>query len=381
MKTISHFKLQNTIDNNGATCKVKLAVDSRSKKTVALKVLKTDLSKSMRESYEVEVNSLAKLDHANVIKMIDHDTAEYKGKQTDFVALELAQSDFWELQNIDGKFTEKSARYFFKQLIAGLEHCHNNGIAHRDIKPQNLLLGADLNLKLSDFGFAYELSEGEQCTQFLGTDGFMSPQILSRSDAYSPVSADIFAAGVCLFAWVVGHMPFKHADKSDPYYKCISKKRLDIFWKCHDRRLQEKGKKPVSAELKELLGAIFQKDESDRISIQQVLDSKWMQEQTPSTEQIEAELESRLWLLESEKSKKVEQKKKEKKIAMERKESEANADTADTTGDEELSKDASEKSSNSEVEEVVSKTENDAATNKTLIVSLLSAFFSMAVIS
>lgn len=375
MNTISNFKLQNTIDKNGATCKVKKAVDVRTRQTVAVKLLKADLSKSMRESYQTEVEALSKLEHTNVIKMVESATAEYKGKQTDFLALELAQTDFFELQRVDGVFSERVAKYFFNQLIQGLGHCHKNGVAHRDVKPQNLLLGADMNLKLSDFGFAYQLSEGEKCDQFLGTEGFMSPQILKRTDSYSPVSSDIFAAGVCLFAWVVGHMPFKEADKSDPYYKCIGKNRADIFWKCHDRRLQEKGKKPLSQELKDLIAAMLQKDESQRASIEQILESKWMQEETPSAEQIESELESRLWLIECEKSKKAEEKKKEKKIEVQIEEAET---AADTTSDE-LSKNGSESSEKSEHSSSEMAASKDSS-NK-LILSLLASFFSMAVIS
>ena len=76
--------------------------------------------------------------------------------------------------------------------------CHKNGIAHRDIKPQNLLLGADNQPKLSDFGFAHKFeSQDELCEQYLGTEGYMSPEIAERTDSYSPVKADIFADHFC----------------------------------------------------------------------------------------------------------------------------------------------------------------------------------------
>ena len=82
----------------------------------------------------------------------------------------------------------------------------------------------------------------------------MSPQITNRTGSYSPISSDIFAAAVCLFAMVCGYMPFKQATKDDPYYKCIIKNRLDIFWRSHDKKMQDKGRKVISKELKELLG-------------------------------------------------------------------------------------------------------------------------------
>jgi serine/threonine protein kinase len=63
---------------------------------------------------------------------------------------------------ITGAFSEPLARHYFKQLMQGLDYCHMNGVAHRDLKPDNLLLDGNFNLKIADFGFA---------APFLGRDG------------------------------------------------------------------------------------------------------------------------------------------------------------------------------------------------------------------
>ena len=63
---------------------------------------------------------------------------------------------------ITGAFSEPLARHYFKQLMQGLDYCHANGVAHRDLKPDNLLLDGDFNLKIADFGYA---------APFLGRDG------------------------------------------------------------------------------------------------------------------------------------------------------------------------------------------------------------------
>ena len=63
---------------------------------------------------------------------------------------------------ITGAFNEALARHFFKQLLQGLDYCHINGVAHRDLKPDNLLLDINFNLKIADFGYA---------APFLGRDG------------------------------------------------------------------------------------------------------------------------------------------------------------------------------------------------------------------
>ena len=72
-KSIANYTLQRTIDNSGATCKVKQAVDKKSGKAVAIKLIRTDLAKKMKEFYQAELEALTKIPaHPNVIKLIDH---------------------------------------------------------------------------------------------------------------------------------------------------------------------------------------------------------------------------------------------------------------------------------------------------------------------
>ena len=66
-----------------------------------------------------------------------------------------------DLLLITGAFSEQLARHYFKQLIYGLDHCHKNGITHRDIKPDNLLLDKNFNLKISGFDFSTSIIGGD----------------------------------------------------------------------------------------------------------------------------------------------------------------------------------------------------------------------------
>lgn len=78
--------------------------------------------------------------------------------------MELAQSsDFFETLLATGAFSEPVARFYFKQLIAAVEHVHAKRFCHRDIKPENLLYDQEYNLKLTDFGLAstYKNKEGK----------------------------------------------------------------------------------------------------------------------------------------------------------------------------------------------------------------------------
>ena len=94
-----------------------------------------------------------------------------------------------------GAFSEKLARFYFQQLISGLEYLNSHGTSHRDLKLENILLDEKFNLKIADFGFA---SVKPRNSTFKGTQGYMAPEVI-RGEEYSGHCIDIFAAGVMLF--------------------------------------------------------------------------------------------------------------------------------------------------------------------------------------
>lgn len=107
------------------------------------------------------------------------------------------------------KFPEPLARRYFQQLVSALCFCHRNGIAHRDLKPQNLLLDAEGNLKVSDFGLSAlpeQLKNGLLHTA-CGTPAYTAPEILGRI-GYDGSKADAWSCGVILYVLLAGHLPF-----------------------------------------------------------------------------------------------------------------------------------------------------------------------------
>jgi len=75
-----------------------------------------------------------------------------------------------------GRFSEPVARYYFSQLLDGLEYMHNKGMSHRDMKPDNVLFDSEFVLKIADFGFASFTQTNES---FYGTKGYMAPEIMT----------------------------------------------------------------------------------------------------------------------------------------------------------------------------------------------------------
>ena len=127
--------------------------------------------------------------HSNVIKIIDHDTSTYQKtigtkKEVSFIVQELASGgELFDIILISGKFNENVARYYFKQMMDGIEYCHNNGVTHRDLKPENLLFDNKYTLKIADFGLSTFMkgSDGKgNLTTNCGTYNYMAPEILLK---------------------------------------------------------------------------------------------------------------------------------------------------------------------------------------------------------
>ena len=141
-----------------------------------------------------------------------------------YIVLELATGgELFDYVATTGRFSETIARFYFRQLIEGLDYVHQKGVTHRDLKPENLLFDSEFNLKIADFGFAAP-TVGKDGKGFLltklGTESYMSPEIHAKKP-YVGTAADIFAAGIILFIMITGHPPFSRAMPTDNFYKFI----------------------------------------------------------------------------------------------------------------------------------------------------------------
>ncbi|XP_006218247.1 rhodopsin kinase GRK1 [Vicugna pacos] len=117
----------------------------------------------------------------------------------------------YHIYNVDEEnpgFPEPRAVFYTAQIISGLEHLHRHRIVYRDLKPENVLLDDDGNVRISDLGLAVELKDGQTKTKgYAGTPGFMAPELL-RGEEYD-FSVDYFALGVTLYEMIAARGPFR----------------------------------------------------------------------------------------------------------------------------------------------------------------------------
>lgn len=114
-----------------------------------------------------------------------------------------------------GRFNEDEARFFFQQLISGVQYCHSQGVCHRDLKLENTLLDhrPAPRLKICDFGYSKSALFDSQPKSTVGTPAYIAPEVLSRKQ-YAGEIADVWSCGVTLYVMLVGAYPFE--DPADP---------------------------------------------------------------------------------------------------------------------------------------------------------------------
>jgi beta-lactam-binding protein with PASTA domain/predicted Ser/Thr protein kinase len=210
---------------HGGMADVYLATDTRLERTVALKIMRPEFASDQDfvRRFITEAKSVARLSHPNVVTVYDQGA---DGRIL-FLAMEYVPGrTLREALRERGRLSPREALDVMEQVLAGLAAAHRAGVAHRDVKPENVLLGPGHTVKVADFGLA-RLAAGPSHTRsgmIIGTAAYLAPEQVSGRGAGA--RSDVYAAGVMLFELLTGAQPhvgenplavaYKHVNEAVP---------------------------------------------------------------------------------------------------------------------------------------------------------------------
>ncbi|XP_049755523.1 MAP/microtubule affinity-regulating kinase 3 isoform X2 [Elephas maximus indicus] len=201
---IGNYRLLKTI-GKGNFAKVKLARHILTGREVAIKIIdKTQLNPTSLQKLFREVRIMKILNHPNIVKLFEVIETE----KTLYLIMEYASGgEVFDYLVAHGRMKEKEARAKFRQIVSAVQYCHQKHIVHRDLKAENLLLDADMNIKIADFGFSNEFTVGSKLDTFCGSPPYAAPELF-QGKKYDGPEVDVWSLGVILYTLVSGSLPF-----------------------------------------------------------------------------------------------------------------------------------------------------------------------------
>eukprot|EP01118_Nematostelium_gracile_P014648 TRINITY_DN5761_c0_g1_i2.p1 TRINITY_DN5761_c0_g1~~TRINITY_DN5761_c0_g1_i2.p1 ORF type:complete len:341 (+),score=90.50 TRINITY_DN5761_c0_g1_i2:167-1189(+) len=253
----------------GVFGEVFLATSESTGEEVALKRISKRNPKFDPQMVNREITAGEALQHDGIVRYKTH----FETLNNIYLVYELVKGNdlctFMTDRNYE-PVNDKEARAILRQLVNGLLYCHSQGIAHRDIKLDNILITAEGKTKIIDFGLSTsKLGPNDKCKDYVGSPEYAAPEIMSRKP-YNPFRSDVFSIGVVMYGLLFGEFPFSTADRWD---KVAAGTHPPIRWA--DRSPNFPG--VVSKEAKELIEAMLEVNPENRITVGEILNHKWFQ--------------------------------------------------------------------------------------------------------
>jgi len=258
-------------------------------KEYALKAFRKDQAST--EAYIRENEILSKLSHPHVIQYVSISNFKSHMMDCNFILTEYApHGTFFSLTTNKGLTNEKVMRTYFQQLVEGLEYIHSQGVAHLDLKLENLLLGEDFNLKIIDFDQSQKVEKNSKL-DFFGTPCYRAPEVWTNSCS-NLFAADIYSLGIILFILKANGFPFvEHQDgaqKTLIHFDLFNHEN-DQFWlnKVANQRNQDM----FDDEFKSLINGMLKENPNERLTIQDIKQSKWYNGPTLTRAELKVDME------------------------------------------------------------------------------------------
>ena len=207
-----------------------------------------------------EIAVMKKLNHPNLVSLIE--VLDDPDEDSLYMVLEMCKKGVIMKVGLGDKadpYDEESCRCWFRDLILGIEYLHAQGVVHRDIKPDNLLLTEDDVLKIVDFGVSemFEKQSEMLTAKSAGSPAFLPPELcVAKHGGISGKAADIWSMGVTLYCLRFGQIPFEKPGILETY-ESIKSDPLEL-------------KEEAEEDFKDLMFRIMEKNPSKRIKMHEL---------------------------------------------------------------------------------------------------------------
>ena len=244
--SINDFRLMRVI-GTGTFSRVRLAQCRRSQEFVVMKIMrKADIVKMKQVDHvRNEKTLLTRLSHPFLVSL----RHSFQDRTNLYLELEyVSGGELFRLLRSQGHFSLSAVRFYASEIACALGYLHSTGVVYRDLKPENVLLTEKGHVKLTDFGFAKQLRDGEQAFTLCGTPEYLAPELIQQRGHSFP--CDWWGFGILIYEMACGHAPFLDDNPFKLYEKIVT---TEVTY-------------PTSFDpvLKELLGIVLDKDVGTR---------------------------------------------------------------------------------------------------------------------
>ncbi|KAK1882533.1 MAP/microtubule affinity-regulating kinase 4 [Dissostichus eleginoides] len=255
---VGNYRLLKTI-GKGNFAKVKLARHILTGKEVAIKIIdKTQLNPTSLQKLFREVRIMKGLNHPNIVQLFE----VIETDKTLYLIMEFASGgEVFDYLVSHGRMKEVEARAKFRQIVSAVNYCHTKNIVHRDLKAENLLLDADANIKIADFGFSNEFTLGNKLDTFCGSPPYAAPELF-QGKKYDGPEVDVWSLGVILYTLVSGSLPFDGQNLKELRERVLRGKYRVPFY--------------MSTDCEGILRRFLVLNPSKRCTLDQVMKDKWI---------------------------------------------------------------------------------------------------------
>ncbi|XP_077403739.1 MAP/microtubule affinity-regulating kinase 4 isoform X1 [Vanacampus margaritifer] len=255
---IGNYRLLKTI-GKGNFAKVKLARHILTGREVAIKIIdKTQLNPTSLQKLFREVRIMKGLNHPNIVQLFE----VIETDKTLYLIMEYASGgEVFDYLVSHGRMKEVEARAKFRQIVSAVHYCHTKNIVHRDLKAENLLLDADANIKIADFGFSNEFTLGNKLDTFCGSPPYAAPELF-QGKKYDGPEVDVWSLGVILYTLVSGSLPFDGQNLKELRERVLRGKYRVPFY--------------MSTDCEGILRRFLVLNPAKRCTLDQVMKDKWI---------------------------------------------------------------------------------------------------------